>query len=254
MKGICASSWTITKIHHVCPFVRPHVWTQQPLDGFSWNAILDFYKKKSVRYLHICLKSDNNVWHFTWERMYVRIVDSSTKYFVTRQQCKVGPLLHSHGNSEHLYCWRLHMGQQYKANALLRLRDKSDYPYAPQCYVIRTYIAYPVTLHIFVCHKLTWNRDSSVIIVTALRVGHPRDLGLTSSRNKSFVLSRSVETGSESHPVFYSTVSGCSLHGSKAVGAWSWTHLCSAEVNKVGAVRQLFHVDYRHDGHTATSM
>jgi len=151
------------------------------------------------------------------------MVDSSAKYFVTRQQCRVDPLLHSRDNSEHLYCWRLHVGQQYKANALLRLHDNSGYANAPHCYVIRTYIASTVTVYISVCHKLTWSRDSSVIIVAALRVGQRGDLDLISGRNKSFVLSRSVETGCGLHPVSYLTVSGCSFHGSKAVGAWSWT-------------------------------
>jgi hypothetical protein len=214
-----------------------------------WTSV----KKKSVRHLQICLKSYNIVVHFTWGRNYVRIVDSSTKYFVTRQQCKVVPWLHYHGNSEHVYCWRLHVGQQYKANALLRLHNNSGYANAPQCYVIRTYIAYPVTLYISICHKLTWSRDSSVIIVTALWVWQPWDLGLISGRIKSFVLSKTVETGSGRTQSPIQRFPGVLCTGVKWSGREAeHSRLCSAEVNKGGAVPHLFHFDYRHDGHTAT--
>jgi hypothetical protein len=175
-------------------------------------------------------------------------------YFVSGQQCKVDPLLHSHGNSQHLYCWRLHLGQQYEGNTLLRLHDNSGYANAPQCYVIRTYIAYPVTLYIFVCHKLICSTDSSVNIVTALRVWQPWDLGLTSGRNKSFVASKSVETGSGRtwSPVLRFPGALCTGVKRSWRGA-EHSRLWGAEVNKDVAVPQLFHIYYCHDDHTANS-
>jgi len=39
---------------------------------------------------------------FSWQHWTSCIVDSSAKYFVSRQQCKGNPLLHFHGNTEHL--------------------------------------------------------------------------------------------------------------------------------------------------------
>jgi len=44
---------------------------------------------KICQELHISLKSENNVRHFTWRCKNVYIVDSSTKYFVAQQKCNV---------------------------------------------------------------------------------------------------------------------------------------------------------------------
>jgi hypothetical protein len=44
-----------------------------------------------------------NFRHFLWIPQYVCIVDSSTKYFVTRRQCKPNPLLRLHGNTQRVY-------------------------------------------------------------------------------------------------------------------------------------------------------
>jgi hypothetical protein len=53
-------------LRHIClrVFVRPHVSTGLPLDGFSWDLICAFFRK-SVKQLQISLKSDKNKEYFT---------------------------------------------------------------------------------------------------------------------------------------------------------------------------------------------
>lgn len=55
---------------------------------------------KSYAKHQICLKSNKNIGHFTWRSRYVLTVDSCTKYFAVRQQCKASHLLHFHGTTE----------------------------------------------------------------------------------------------------------------------------------------------------------
>ena len=56
-------------------------------------GIEDFTKK--FRGTTDLIKADNNIWNFAWRPKQVYTVDSSTKYFVTRQRCKGNTLLRS---------------------------------------------------------------------------------------------------------------------------------------------------------------
>jgi len=44
----------------VGPSLRPHGKTRAPMDGFSWNLILEYFSKKSVEEIQVSLKSDKN--------------------------------------------------------------------------------------------------------------------------------------------------------------------------------------------------
>jgi hypothetical protein len=73
----------------ICPSVCLSVRVYQRIS--HWTDFREIWYwgllRKSVEKLQICLKSDNNIGQFTWRRKYYYIVDSSTKYFVARQQC-----------------------------------------------------------------------------------------------------------------------------------------------------------------------
>lgn len=56
-----------------------------PPDRFSWNLTLEPFTKIH-RKIQIWLKSDKYIGHYTCEPKDVDIVDSSRKYFVSRQQ------------------------------------------------------------------------------------------------------------------------------------------------------------------------
>ena len=45
----------------------------------------------------------NNIEHFEWTPKYLHIVDSSTKNFVSRLQCKGKTFLYFHGNIQQFY-------------------------------------------------------------------------------------------------------------------------------------------------------
>jgi hypothetical protein len=94
--------------------------------------------RKSVGKLHIWLKLDENI-EVTRRRKYVYIFDSSTLYFVPRQQCKGNPCLHFYGNTEHLYTVDTH---KYVHNNIKRkhcfFHSNNGYAKAPQGYVLCT--------------------------------------------------------------------------------------------------------------------
>jgi len=55
--------------------VRPSVCMQQllPLNGFSWNLIFQYFKKKPVENFQISLKSDKDNGYFTWRSIHSSI-------------------------------------------------------------------------------------------------------------------------------------------------------------------------------------
>ena len=69
----------------------------------SLFCLIFVISRKSVEKIEIWLKSDNNIGQFTCRPKYAYIDDSSTKYLVSRQQCKGNPLFRFHGNIKQLY-------------------------------------------------------------------------------------------------------------------------------------------------------
>ena len=105
---------------------RLHVRAYQRV--FHWRILETMYWElvwKSVEKILICVKSDNNIGHFTRRPKHTCVVNNNTKCFVSRQGCKGNLLLYFDGrNQAAFHCWQLIIGQkQYKVMALLLLHS-----------------------------------------------------------------------------------------------------------------------------------
>lgn len=80
--------------------------------------------------------------------MYVYIVDTAIKYFVSRQQYKGKALFRFYYNSFHIFIlwWTVPRCSTIQGNALLRFHDNSGYTNAPRCHVIHTL---PISLFVW---------------------------------------------------------------------------------------------------------
>jgi hypothetical protein len=84
-----------------------------------WLQLMDFHEIWYwvllcilIKKIHILLKLDKNIQHFTWRHKYIYIVGSDIKLF---NNAKVNALLHSHGNAFKLLLamtWRMHCYRQ----------------------------------------------------------------------------------------------------------------------------------------------
>ena len=63
--GALANMWKAT-VSFVMP-VHPHGITRLPLDGFSWNLVLESFFRKFVEKIQVSLKSDQNNCYFIWK-------------------------------------------------------------------------------------------------------------------------------------------------------------------------------------------
>ena len=74
---------TISFVMSVCPYVcvsvRPHGTTHLPLDGVSWNLIVEYFFK-SIEKIEVWLKSDNNNSYFTWRSTYIYDISLNSSY------------------------------------------------------------------------------------------------------------------------------------------------------------------------------
>jgi len=71
--GMFTNLWkaTVSFVMSVCPSIHPSAWNNSaPAEQFSWLCIFECFQK-SVKKIHIWLKSDKNNRYFPWRPMYI---------------------------------------------------------------------------------------------------------------------------------------------------------------------------------------